>query len=154
MAGNYRHGGRHDPLYNIWRHMKARCYNRFNKDYARYGARGIRVDPLWKTNYEAFSDWAYSNGYIPRATLLDRENNDGGYSPENCRFVTPKESANNTSKNVLLTAFGETKTLALWVDDMRCAVKYATLYYRFQCGWNLERALTTPSRQANKETIS
>ena len=152
MKGNYRHGGRKDPLYNVWGKMKARCYNSFSKDYERYGARGITVCSSWKTDYEVFSDWAYTNGYVPHITLLDRINNDGGYNPENCRFTSPKVSSNNTSKNILLTAFGETKTIALWVDDMRCTVKYATLYYRFMHGWNTERALTTPSHLYHNRT--
>jgi hypothetical protein len=145
MGGNYKHGGKKDPLYQIWKGMKTRCYNSNNQNYARYGARGISVCSIWKTDYKAFSDWAYTNGYVPHMTMIDRINNNGGYSPENCRFVSQKESANNTSKNILLTAFGETKTLALWVDDMRCIVKYATLYYRSMHGWDTERALTTPS---------
>ena len=63
---------------------------------------------------------------------------------DNCRFASSKESSNNTSKSILLTAFGETKTLALWVEDMRCIVQYSTCYYRLLRGRDAERALTTP----------
>ena len=76
--GTYKHGGMKEPLYSVWKCMKARCYKRNGKDYDRYGARGITVCAEWKTDYRAFADWASANGYIPHETMLDRINNDGG----------------------------------------------------------------------------
>ncbi|MCM1232819.1 MAG: hypothetical protein NC184_05690 [Roseburia sp.] len=91
---------RHDqPLYNIWRAMKRRCYNKRQPNYKRYGAKGIRVCDEWKNDYAAFRDWAIANGYVhknvERAQTLsiDRIDPCGNYEPTNCRFITVSENS-------------------------------------------------------------
>lgn len=112
---NKTHGMSKTRLYNIWTCMIARCFNNKNNKYYRYGGRGITVCDEWKNDFQAFYDWAMSNGYANDLTI-DRINNDGNYEPSNCRWATAKEQANNTSKNHNVEINGETHTVAEWED--------------------------------------
>jgi hypothetical protein len=71
--------------------MLQRCYNPKNKKYGHYGARGIDVCDEWRHNFEDFSNWSLSHGYEVRfgkdRLTIDRENNNLGYGPDNCRWV-------------------------------------------------------------------
>lgn len=134
------------PVYHAWYDMKARCYNPLHKSYPLYGKRGIRVCDEWKNDRETFFRWALANGYN-KGLWFDRKNNDEGYSPTNCHWITPKASANNTRTNQRITAFGETKTRMEWTEDKRCKVDYGTLRDRLKRGWPTERALQIPSTQ-------
>jgi len=93
--------------------MKRRCYDPNAKGYHRYGGRGIEVCDEWRDNVDAFVQWAEANGY-QRGLEIDREDNDGNYTPENCRWVTKIENVNNKGNNVNITVDGITKTLTQW----------------------------------------
>ena len=82
----YKKRGKIHPLYIVWYNMKARCYNPNNKDYKYYGGRGIAVCDEWE-NPNVFVKWALENGW-EQGLVTDRTNNDEGYGPHNCRFVT------------------------------------------------------------------
>lgn len=127
----------------IWMQMRRRCTDQASSSYPRYGGRGITICDEWQS-LNAFRAWALTSGYAEDLTL-DRIDNDGNYEPSNCRWATPKEQSNNMCTNVLITAFGETKTRQQWVRDCRCVVSYSALKDRMKVsGWDAETAITTP----------
>ncbi|RLC37576.1 hypothetical protein DRH27_03745 [Candidatus Falkowbacteria bacterium] len=87
-------GRRPTRLYNIWNNMKARCYRHSSLDYHRYGGRGISICKEWVDSYMKFKEWALNNRYKDYLTI-DRVDNNKGYEPGNCRWITKKE---NTAK--------------------------------------------------------
>ncbi len=133
-------GGRGTRTYKKWAGMKARCNCRRpqDKDYARYTARGIKVCERWASFENFFSDM----GECPEGMTLERIDNSKGYSPENCRWATWTEQQRNRRDTVFLTAFGESRCLSEWACDPRCAVRAGTLWYRINCGWDHETAIT------------
>lgn len=89
-----KHGGCGSKLYDVWCGMKARCFNKNNKQYDDYGGRGITVCKEWKEDFATFQKWALAHGYKEGLTI-DRRNNDKGYSPDNCRWITTAEQNAN-----------------------------------------------------------
>ena len=102
-------------LYNIWRHMKDRCYNNNAKSYKYYGARGISVCKEWNEDFINFYNWAIYNGYNETLTL-DRINVNENYCPSNCRWATKREQNNNKRNNNFITYNGKTLTLTQWAN--------------------------------------
>lgn len=136
-------GGKH-PLYGVWKELRRRCTSPNHPRYPDYGGRGITVCDEWNNSFEAFFDWSLNNGYGPKMTL-DRNDNEKGYGPDNCRFVSNKVNCWNKRDNRLVSAFGETKPLAEWVADPRCSVPYSCLFARLENGHEPETAIVTPS---------
>jgi len=97
---NYRHGNANKTLYHTWNNMIYRCYNDDNKAFMRYGGRGIKVCTEWKNNFETFETWALGNGFTEGLTL-ERVNNNIGYSPLNCRFITKSAQTKNRCCSVI-----------------------------------------------------
>jgi len=93
--------GAQQRLHRIWSNMKARCFTETHQSYHNYGARGISVCDEWENDYLSFHLWAMQNGYKSHLTI-EREDNDKGYSPSNCKWVTKKENRRNT-RTVRLT---------------------------------------------------
>ena len=132
-------------LYNIYRRMRQRCEDEGCTDYAAYGGRGIAVCEDWK-EFAPFLDWANSNGYGP-TLMIDRIENDGPYSADNCRWVTPVESARNKRNNHRIEFRGETKTLAEWSELLK--MESSLLRYRLK-NWTLYRAFMEPVRKQSR----
>lgn len=93
-----RHGLSNTPLYLVWRNMKARCLNPNNKDYDRYGGRGIAICDAWLVS-DNFFVWAKSAGYRPDLTI-ERADNNLGYNPKNCYWATRKVQQGNRHNTV------------------------------------------------------
>lgn len=93
---NTKHGKVHHPLYSVWYDMLRRCGVRkgaSDKDRRNYIERGITVSEEWR-DFQSFYNWASTHGY-EKGLQIDRIDNDRGYCPENCRFVTPKQNNRN-----------------------------------------------------------
>ena len=133
-------------LHGIYVNMMTRCYNSNYELFHRYGGRGIAVCDDWrKGGFAAFRAWALSNGYSDDLTI-ERIDNDKGYSPDNCRWATRTEQANNRHTNRLLSLNGETDTMANW--SRRLNIPYHAIQTRIdRCGWSEEEALSTPYRK-------
>ena len=128
-------------LYETWSGMKKRCYNPNSKSFSAYGGRGISICEEWLSNFANFKEWAENNGYDDSLTL-DRINNDGDYTPTNCRWVTPREQALNTSRNHMVAIDGITKPRNEW--SRLHGVNPKTVRDRLVRGWAYERAIKTP----------
>lgn len=138
------HGKRQTRLYRIWLSMKNRCNNPNYHHYDRYGGRGIVVCDKWQSNFQAFWEWAMANGYQDDLSI-DRIDNDKGYSPDNCRWATAKEQANNLSSNRMIHFGSETHNLAQWSEIQKLSIN--TVNYRLRAGWTIEEALNLVPRK-------
>jgi hypothetical protein len=146
---NYQSSGTHkcskEPLYNIWKLMKQRCYNPKSKSYRYYGGRGVIIDDNWVYDYMNFKQWAESNGYENGLTI-DRIDVNGNYCPENCRWITMKEQCSNRRSNRFITYNGKTQTLSQWAEET--GINLRTIKSRVDIrGWSIEQALSTPPKQ-------
>jgi hypothetical protein len=133
--GSSRPGSVDYDLYTVWTTMKQRCKKKTNKSYSNYGGRGISVCQEW-SSFENFKRDMYPR---PKGKSLDRIDNDGPYSKENCRWATAKQQANNQRTNVRITIDERTQTLMQWVNEL--GVPYARVYSRIEAGWAPEDAL-------------
>ncbi|MBO5663596.1 MAG: hypothetical protein J6V82_04430 [Clostridia bacterium] len=139
------HGKTGTKLFGIWCGMRQRCSDVNNRDFQRYGGRGITVCDEWQTDFRPFYNWAIASGYADSLTI-DRIDVNGNYEPSNCRWATRKEQANNRRTNIYLTYEGDTFTLAQWAE--RTGIAGDTLSKRlYRHGWSIEKALTTPVRK-------
>lgn len=86
----FKHGKIKTRLYSKWLTMKFRCSNPNATGFKNYGGRSIAVCKQWRDSFQAFYDWAITHGYEDGLTI-HRINNDGGYSPQNCKWATMKE---------------------------------------------------------------
>lgn len=139
------HGLEHTRIYQTWVNMLARCFDDKNISYTRYGGRGITVCNEWKDDVQSFYEWSLANGYRDDLTI-DRIDANGNYEPNNCRWITIKEQANNRRSNILVTYNGKTQTMKQWACDV--GIPYQVVWQRMQkLGWSAEKALTKPVKK-------
>lgn len=127
-AVNARQGGA-SRTYKIWTSIKQRCFNPNTEHYERYGGRGITMHQAWADDYAAF---VRDVGEKPEGMTLERINNDGNYEPNNVRWSSRKEQANNRVTNIYVEYMGMTKTLAQWADHL--GYKYGLIGSRWKKG--------------------
>ena len=132
------HGEHKSRLYTAWINMRRRCSYEKSIGYKNYGGRGIRVCEEWDCSFFAFRKWAYENGYKNDLTI-DRINNDGNYTPENCRWADMKQQGRNNSHNKTWRG----KCLAELCEMYK--MPYGTVKARInRLKWPFEKALTIP----------
>lgn len=105
-----KHGCANTRLYNIWKTMCQRCFNKNNAKYQNYGGRGISICEEWN-DFLSFKEWAINNGYSEVLTI-DRIDVNGNYEPSNCRWVTLEMQANNKSNNKIIVYNSMQMTMA------------------------------------------
>lgn len=140
-------GAENTKLYNIWSSMKDRCLNKNHKFYKDYGGRGILICNEWIINVSSFYNWAIANGYKEGLTI-DRVDNDRGYEPDNCRWATRLEQANNKRNNLNITFNGVAKTVAEWSREYKLNNK--TILSRIRAGWILERLFIPAEKRVKR----
>lgn len=133
-----KHGKNRTPIHLTWKGLKARCQRTTNPQFKDYGGRGIYVCDRWAD----FSNFYADMGDRPKGMTIDRIDNEGPYSPENCRWATPKQQCRNTRKNVAIRHNGMTMCMSEWAEHL--GMNRRTLFSRLSCGWSTERALETP----------
>lgn len=117
--------------------MKIRCNSVNSPRYKDYGGRGIKICSEWM-NFDNFCLWALSNGYKDGLTI-ERINNDEGYNPQNCTWITNEKQASNKRNSRIFTYNGETMHLAAWARKLN--MSYSLLYDRLDAGLTFEQAI-------------
>lgn len=115
--------------------MIRRCSIETETHFNRYGGRGIKVCDEWVDNYLEFKEWAMKNGYDEKLSI-DRIDNNGNYTPENCRWVDVKTQSNNRETNVLIKYQGVERTLKEWCTLLN--LNYNTVHYRYENGYEID----------------
>ena len=138
-------GTKEQILRNILNQAVHRCTNSNNKRYKNYGGRGIGVCAEWLSDRVLFLKWAFANGWV-KGLQLDRIDNNKGYSPDNCRFVTAKVNANNRSDTRIIEYLGEKKPLGIWCAELN--LNHTAVLMRLHTGkFSIEEAFTRPIRK-------
>ena len=123
--------------------MINRCTDEKHIQYKDYGGRGISVCGSWMSSFENFFN-DMGNPPTPKHQL-DRIDNNGGYSKDNCRWVTAKENIRNNSRTKKYTYLGNSYTIEELSDKFN--INKICLAKRLRMGWDLEKAIKTPSRK-------
>lgn len=110
-----KHGMRNSREYSSWVAAIQRCHSKTNKDYARWGGRGITVCDEWRSSFEAF----YKHiGPRPDGTSLDRIDNSKGYEPGNVRWATHSQQQRNRRNSVRISVAGEIVALVDYASKL------------------------------------
>jgi hypothetical protein len=131
---------RKDYLYRCWTNIKQRCLNSNSQAYSNYGARGIKIYPLWEHDFNSFA--SYVGDRPSKKHSLDRIDNDRNYEPGNLRWATKAEQTRNSRRTRLFTYNNETRTLKEWSTVV--GIPYKTLKSRLQKKWTIESLFNIP----------
>jgi hypothetical protein len=133
----------------VWVSMKQRCNNTTCKDYARYGARGIKVCNEW-LDFKNFHSWAMSSGYKKNVTI-ERIDVNKGYHPDNCTWIENEKQALNREHTVKFDYKGSRYTIREL--SQLAGISYYTMKGRLMnYGWNTERAVNEPAFKGKNKT--
>lgn len=131
------------PLYAAYHSMKNRCYVKTNRQYADYGGRGITVCDRWMISF-----WNFLADMGEKPTpfhTLERKDNDGHYTPENCKWATRKEQQRNRRYKVMVTIEGK-EYRAIDLSD-QTGMKSDTIVARAAKGLTLAEVLSPEPRR-------
>ena len=138
-------GGNPDKFAYTYSSMKGRCLNKNNPAYKDYGGRGIKICSEWLNNKETFFDWCEQT-YMPGCSI-DRIDNSGDYCPENCRWATAEEQANNRRSTIRYSTSkgngSQAELSRVWGINEKLVIE------RIHRGWSPEKAFSTPPRKGN-----
>lgn len=129
------------PLYQVWTDMRARCLSPKCHAFKWYGGRGIKIDPAWDDFAVFLLDMMPS---WQMGLTLERKDNNGDYSSQNCIWASRKQQALNRRDNRRITVRGVTKTITDWARSL--GGNNALVHHRLELGWSLEKALTTRAK--------
>lgn len=141
---NKKHGMSHTKEYRAWQSMFTRTSTLASdtNNIRNYSMRGIGICSRWNS----FENFYEDMGDRPSGRhSIDRIDNNGEYSPDNCRWATPTQQMNNTRQNVRIELDGITMTLKQWADHL--GVSYRLVYCRFRRGWTAKDALYVPKKK-------
>lgn len=144
---NYKHGHSQQGPYRSWKELIRRCTVETHASWASHGGRGIKVCQRWLDSVENFI--ADMGSTWKKGLWIERRDNNGDYTPENCYWATPKEQNNNKRDNRRLEHEGRIQTMTQWAEErgMSCQA----LKNRLDAGWSVERALNTPIRKCKNQ---
>lgn len=142
ISGIYRktHGRTNTREFAIWSGLRQRCINPNNPMYPRYGGRGITVCSAWMESFQAF--FADMGERPSKSHSIDRIDNNGNYSPENCRWATQVVQANNKSTNHVIEHEGQAKTITEWA--IATGIPAKRIQERIYRGWGFSDILAEP----------
>ena len=135
--------------YASWRTMRRRCNDPKHNKYANYGARGITVCTRWEKSFDNFL-----KDMGPRPSKLhsiERNDVNGNYGPDNCKWATNAEQARNRTNTVMVTHEGREMKLIDLVTEFGLSRQH--VYGRLASGWTLEQAITVPIKKYRKKGI-
>ena len=146
--GFLKKGEKSPKIYNIWRGIKSRCSVPSQPAYKYYGGRGIQMDPRWLEfknflvdMYEGYQHWCAMYG--EENISIDRIDNDGDYTYDNCAWALPGHQQNNSRNCRFVTYEGETRNVTEWAKLL--GMKTGTLYNRlFVHNWSIEKSFNHP----------
>lgn len=144
------HGFAGTPIHRCWTSMLSRCRNPKVPNFPLYGGRGITVCERWTS----FANFLADMGNRPGSASLDRIDNNGNYSPANCRWAIGPEQQRNRRSNTLLTIDGQTHCISEWAEI--AGLKPNTIHERLRRGWLPASAVTSPAggRSVRQEVTS
>ncbi len=139
-----KHGGSGTPEYAAWAHMKDRCTNPNSNAWDDYGGRGIKVCEQWSGS-DGFAQFIIDMGPRPSPEhSLDRKDNEGDYTPDNCCWATREEQQRHKRTSKMIEHNGRTQCLQAWADEYE--VGAGVLGARLDMGWTFERAVAEAVR--------
>lgn len=132
------HGMSKTRTFRIWSGIRERCHKPYSSRYQYYGARGIKLCDRW----QKFENFLADMGQAEQSQTIERINNNGDYSPENCIWASQKLQNNNKSNNRFLEYNGQRKTISQWADVI--GIHQDILWKRLDRGWSIKKSLTLP----------
>lgn len=147
-SGKPKHHKSKTRLYTIWRGIKNRTSSANYIDANIYYNRNITICDEWKNDFELFYNWSIKNGYKD-GLQIDRINNDKGYFPDNCRYCTPIEQANNKRNTIMVKYNGIVQPLSPLLREKNMYKHKNTIIRRIKKGMDSQSAIDMKIRKGN-----